>query len=66
MNTRPLNTSDVAERLGVDVRTVQRWIAAGRFPGAYRVDPQGSRSPYLIPENDVVAFEERRKQTVTK
>ena len=28
------NTKEAAERLGVSVRRVRQWLAAGRFPGA--------------------------------
>jgi excisionase family DNA binding protein len=63
MSDKMLSTSQVAERLGVNARTVQRWAAAGRFPGAYRLDPDAKKSPYLIPEGDVEAFEERRKRS---
>lgn len=43
--TRYLSVPDVAEELGVSVRTVRRWIAAGRLPilrpspRCIRVDP---------------------------
>ncbi len=56
-----LTTRQVAERLEVTLRTVQRWVDIGRFPGAYRLDPDANRSPYLIPVADVEAFEERRQ-----
>ncbi len=61
MNDKVLSTGQVAERLGVDPRTVQRWVAAGRFPGAYRLDPDAKQSPYVIPSSDVTAFEARRQ-----
>ena len=40
-----LSAAEVAERVGVDVRTVHRWIAWGWLPARrvghrYRIDPQ--------------------------
>jgi len=31
-----LHASEVARALGVSVRTIERWVAAGAFPGATR------------------------------
>lgn len=55
-----LTTKEVADRLGVTPRAVQKWIGQGKFPNAYKLDPDGATSPYRVPENDVVSFEERR------
>ena len=59
-----LTTRKVADRLGVTPRSVQKWIRQGKFPGAYKLDPDGATSPYRIPENDVVSFEERRTHQI--
>lgn len=60
-----LNTDQVSERVGADVYTVIRWIKAGAFPNAYKLNPHGKqRSPWFVPEEDVSAFLARRqKQT---
>jgi len=63
MNTI-LTTKEVADRLGVTPRTVQVWIRQGRFPNAYKLNPDGRTSPYRIPEGDVASFEERRTNQV--
>lgn len=59
----PLSTGKVAKMLGVTQRTIQRWIQAGRFPNAFKLDPESERSSYVIPTSDVEAFLERRKAT---
>ena len=64
MNERPLTTADVAAELGVTERTITRWCEAGRFPHAYRLNPEAEKSPWLIPPSDVetVRQEEPAKQ----
>ena len=57
---------ETAERLGVTVRAVQEWVRKGRFPHAYKLDPFGLRSPFMIPEEDIRAFEEARKNYFRK
>jgi len=52
---RGLAVSDVAQGCGVTPATVRRWIRAGRFPHAYRV--QGQRGDYRIPERDLMMAE---------
>ena len=47
-----LKTKDVAERLGISQRTVQRMINRGSFPNAIKLDPD-AKSIYLIPEEDI-------------
>jgi DNA-binding CsgD family transcriptional regulator len=49
---RALAVSDVAQGFGVTPATVRRWIRAGRFPHAYRV--QGQQGDYRIPERDLL------------
>ncbi len=56
-----LSVTDVAEQLGVTVRTVQRWVRDGHFPGAFKVGP-GKTSPYVIPVEDFEAYIEARRQ----
>lgn len=55
-----------AERLGVAASTVSRWVKIGRFPNAYKLDPNGDNSPYRIPEEDLVAFEGKRRINPTE
>ena len=65
VETKMLSTADVAERLRVHQTTVQGWIRRGYFPNAYKLGP-GKNSPYVIPESDVVTFEENRKRQATE
>ncbi len=66
VETRMLSTAKVAERLQVHQTTIQRWIRQGYFPQAYKLGP-GRNSPYVIPESDVIAFEDKnRKREVTQ
>jgi len=58
---KTLSTADVAKRLQVHPTTVQGWIRKGYFPNAYKLG-LGKNSPYIIPESDIVAFEEKRHQ----
>ena len=53
-----LRTKEVAQRLGVTSVTVTRWINRGHFPNAYKLGPY-SKSPFVIPETDVISFEEK-------
>jgi excisionase family DNA binding protein len=53
-----LTVAEVAERLNVHPTTVQRWVRLGHFPGAYKKGP-GRNSPYIVPETDIAAFEEK-------
>jgi len=60
---KEFTATQVAERFGVDVGTVYLWLKAGLFPNAYRKAPI-PRSPYIIPESDVLSFEKRRHESV--
>jgi len=61
-----LTTKQVAQRLGVSKRTVNNLVNRGRFPGAYKLDPDSVNSPWLIPTKEVEAFEDRRKRNVNQ
>ena len=50
-NTEHLTTAKVADLLGVDVRTVHRWVDAGRLTPAMKLD--GLRGPYLFERAEV-------------
>ena len=53
-------TRQVADRLGATPQAVAAWIRQGKFPNAYKLDPEGQTSPYRIPESDIIAFEKKR------
>jgi hypothetical protein len=62
-----LTVKEVAERLGLDERTAGHYVAKGYFPGAYKVNPFAARrSPWRIPEDAVIAFEEKRRSMAIK
>lgn len=46
-----LTTAKVADALGVDVRTVHRWVESGRITPAFKLD--GLRGPYLFDAAEV-------------
>lgn len=53
-----LTIKDVAERLGVSRRTVNRMINRGQLPNAHKRNPFASRrAEWYIPESDVIAVE---------
>lgn len=58
-----IRTSEVAKRLNVTTRTIARWIGAGFFPGAFKVNPDAANSPFVIPVADVRAFEEKQRNS---
>jgi excisionase family DNA binding protein len=47
---RFMTVKDAAERLGVTVNTVRRWVKDGRLRGNM---PGGQKAGYRIPESDV-------------
>lgn len=53
-----LSTQEVASRLAISDRTVQRMIQRGEFPNAFRA---GSRA-WRIPETDLEAYVENQKR----
>lgn len=65
MKSQPANelltTAQVAVELSVTTRTVLNYIEAGHFPNAQKL--QGATTTYLIPRNDLLAFQEKRRQT---
>jgi excisionase family DNA binding protein len=54
-------TTEAAKRLGVNRVSVYRYVQRGKFPNA-RPKSDLDGSPILIPESDIVAFEERRRK----
>ncbi|MCB0173885.1 MAG: helix-turn-helix domain-containing protein [Anaerolineae bacterium] len=61
-----LKTAEVAERFGVDPRTILRWVKSGYFPGSKKLNPMARNSPLLIPEQSVQAFEEKQTEVVSE
>ncbi|MFQ5614747.1 MAG: helix-turn-helix transcriptional regulator [Anaerolineae bacterium] len=62
MSDKVLTSAQAAARLGVTPRTIQRWVAAGVFPNAFKLDPGFIKSPFIIPVEDVEAFERKRRE----
>lgn len=59
-----LSVTEAAERLEVSNSTIIRYIKSGYFPDAYRSNPHATRgAAWRIPEEDVEAFEEKRRAT---
>lgn len=56
-----MTVSQVAELFEVNVTSVHDWIAAGKFPGAFKIANYRT-SPYLIPTDEVLAFKKERDQ----
>jgi excisionase family DNA binding protein len=53
-----LTVKQAAAKLGVHPATITRWIAAGLFPNAYKLNrASAANSPYRIPAADVAAFQ---------
>lgn len=62
-----LTVKEAAERLGLNEFSVNRYIVQGLFPGAYKQNPFAPRrSPWRIPEDAIVAFEQKRRDTAIK
>ena len=60
-----LKVRDAAERLGVNRKTIVRWIEEGYLPGSVRLNPMVPRSPYRIPVAAVEAIEKQRKPSTS-
>jgi len=45
----------------VNVTTVHDWLAAGKFPGAFKIEDKRT-APYLIPIAEVEAYKKARNQ----
>ena len=51
-----LSVKQAAAILEISPRTVRRYIDQNLFPGAYRLNPIGSRSDWRIPREDLDSF----------
>jgi transposase len=52
---------EVAKRFKVSTHTVYKWLRLGYFPNAYKLTPDAKTSRYLVPESDLVAFEQKQR-----
>jgi predicted DNA-binding transcriptional regulator AlpA len=52
-----LTAPEARARLGISQPTMTNWLAEGRFPGAWRLDPDSPRSRWRIPIEDVEAIQ---------
>ena len=58
MTDQFLTTRDIAERLGISIKTAAAWCRAGRFPGAFQVNISTGRGrAWLVPAGDLENFE---------
>ena len=57
-----MTVSQVAEIFGVNHKSVNDWIAAGKFPGAYKIADYRT-APWLIPTEEVEAYKKTRSQS---
>lgn len=57
-----LTVRQAATRLGCSTRAINKWLADGRFPNAWKLNPAARNSPYRIPESDIQAFEATRQK----
>lgn len=55
-----LGAKEISERLGLNLRTVQRWLRDRRdiFPNARQTGPNWN-SPLVTLESDVIAYEQK-------
>ena len=57
-----LTTAAAAKLLGISPLTLAKWLAAGNFPNAYRLNPLKTQSPWRIPQGDIDDFIQKRRQ----
>ena len=60
-----LTVREAARRLGVNRKTITRWIIEGYLPGATRLNPHLKRSPYRIPPDSVQAILDDRERAAS-
>ena len=56
-----MTVRELSARWRVSERAVQKWIGERAFPNAYRVG-LGRGSHWRVPFEDVIAFEDKRRQ----
>jgi len=52
-----LTAGEVADRLKIGVRTITRYLAAGEFPGSYRL-----KGSWRVPQAGVIEFIRRNQR----
>ncbi|PKO16826.1 MAG: hypothetical protein CVU39_06305 [Chloroflexi bacterium HGW-Chloroflexi-10] len=63
MNVSLLSVEQVAQVLQVTPRTVRNLITRGRFPDAYKIDPEAKRSDWRIPQQNLADFLQKQQPT---
>jgi predicted site-specific integrase-resolvase len=53
---------EASEILGLTRRQVTRWCQTGVLPGAYKLNPDSSRSKWRIPRSAVTTVLDRREK----
>jgi len=61
-----ITIAQAAAQLNVFRSTIVRWIHTGSFPGAYKLNPDATNSPYRIPQRDIDAYLVRRHRHAVK
>jgi hypothetical protein len=56
-----MTVAQIAELFSVNVNSVHDWIAAGKFPGAFKIS-KARTAAYLVPTEEVLAFKKERDQ----
>lgn len=62
--TPVLTKHDVCARYGIHERTLQRWIADGKFPYPFRPDAASHSPRWNL--NDILIWEEEQKTYLTR
>ena len=57
-----LTSTQVAKILGVSPGAVNKWLDAGDFPHAYKLNPTRPKSPWRIPKGDIDLFIQKRRE----
>jgi len=57
-----MNTKQISELFQVTPKTIHNWIAAGKFPGAFKL-PGGKNTAFLVPTASVEAYKKERDQS---
>jgi excisionase family DNA binding protein len=60
MSSEIMTTLQVAEMLKCSHTYVTLLVKRGHFPGARKMDPTRKNSPYRIPRQDVLAYQEKQ------
>lgn len=61
---KDLTSAQAAARLGVTKKAIANWVKRGVFPNAYKLNPLLLNSHLRIPEQDIEAFEQMRKEGI--